>query len=129
MSNEYYDPPDQVESGSRARASSVNSVNTATDDAFDSLPADLTGTSAEVIAGRDGETSLLAKNNQQDVAIAALAAGSGIVVSAADTTAGFVDGKFTSDGSIEYNIESPGGNETMNLSVDDSYSFFAAIGF
>jgi len=75
---------------------------------------------AEVVAARDGEASLLAKQNVQDNAIAALAAGSGVVVSSNDTTAGFLNGKLVAGEGIDFTENNDGGNETLTVSGEDA---------
>lgn len=72
----------------------------------------------ELEAARDGETTLLAKEQAQDAAILAAIGGTSSLVSAADTTNGFLFDKIKSaDGSIAFAITSPAGNEKLDLSV------------
>jgi len=72
-------------------------------------------TKNEVEAARDGETDLLAKNNAQDDAISALAAGSGVVISANDTTVGFLNGKMLAGSNISLTENNDGGDETLTV--------------
>lgn len=82
---------------------------------IDDLAQTMGDTTDEVIAARDGEATLLAKQDAQDLAIAALAAGSGVVISAGDTTAGYVDGKLLAGDYITLTKGNAGANETMTF--------------
>lgn len=70
----------------------------------------------EVVAARDGEASLLAKQDAQDAAMAALAAGSGVTVSANDTTVGVLNGKLLAGQGIVLTENNDGGAETLTIS-------------
>lgn len=77
---------------------------------------------AEVEAARGGQASLLAKQDVQDLSIAALASGSGVVVSANDTTAGYLNGKLL--GTTEQIVateNNDGANETLTLSIPEIF--------
>lgn len=51
-------------------------------------------------------------------AVAAITAGSGVVVSSDDTTAGVLDGKLVAGEGIDRTVNNPAGNETMTISVE-----------
>lgn len=90
-------------------------------------------TTAEVEAARDGEASLLAKEQAQDSAILAVTGANGSLISAGDTTTGFLDGKLITSGantvaktsgyvitasdlrSMEFTKNNSGGNESLSL--------------
>lgn len=72
---------------------------------------------AEVEAARDGETTLLAQVNALQASIAALVVGSGCPVTAADTTPGYLNGKLLGDSDILLTVGTPGGNETLTISL------------
>ncbi|RJR14273.1 hypothetical protein C4588_00355 [Candidatus Parcubacteria bacterium] len=73
---------------------------------------------AEIEAARDGETDLLAKINVIKAAISSAAGGTYSLVSAADTTNGYLNDKITSTGgTLTKTIASPGGNEKLNLEI------------
>jgi len=91
--NEYYTPPADVVAGVRARSAKINELIAAADAGFDNIPADLAAT------------------------IAALTSGSGVVVSADDTTIGYLDGKQLAGSNITFVVGSPGGNETLTISM------------
>lgn len=74
----------------------------------------------EVEAARDGELSLLAKQQAQDSAIAALAAGSGVVISPNDTTTGFLNGKLIAGEGVDFTENNDGGDETLTISGEDA---------
>lgn len=69
---------------------------------------------AEIEAARDGESSLLAKEQAQDAAILAATGGTSLLVSATDNLNGFAYDKITST-YLDKTITSPGGNEKLNL--------------
>ena len=72
---------------------------------------------AEIEAGRDGESSLLDKMNALDTAIAALAAGSGVIVSANDTVVGVLNGKLVAGTGISLTEGNDGGDETFTIAA------------
>ena len=74
-------------------------------------------TRTEVTNARDGEATLLAQIDLLQASIAALLAGSGCPVSAADTTPGYLDGKLLGDSDILLTLGNPGGNETLTISL------------
>lgn len=92
--NEYYVPPADITAGIRARSAYINALNAAVDAGFDAIPADLAAT------------------------LAAIVAGSGVLVSAADTTVGVLDGKLLEGAMITFTIGSAGGNETLTISAN-----------
>lgn len=75
---------------------------------------------SELIAGRDGESSLLAKQNAQDASIAALATGSGVVVSSNDATVGYLNGKLVAGEGMDLTEGSDGGDEILTVSGEDA---------
>jgi len=82
---------------------------------------------AEVVAGRDGETTLLAQVNALqalidavEASIAALVQGSGIPISANDTTAGVLNGKALAGEAIILTEGNDGGDETLTWSCEDA---------
>jgi hypothetical protein len=52
--------------------------------------------------------------------VAALTAGSGVKISADDTTVGFLDGKLLAGEGIDLTVGSPAGNETLTISGEDA---------
>jgi hypothetical protein len=88
---------------------------------------------AEVVAARDGESSLLAKEQAQDASILAVTAANGSLISSGDTTPGFLDGKAITSGvntvaktsgyvvtasdlrSIQLTKNNAGGDESLTL--------------
>jgi len=70
--SEYFTVPDDVGAGNRGRSAKINEIIQAVEDGFDALPAGLPATTAEIIAARDGESNLLAKQDDQDSDISAL---------------------------------------------------------
>ncbi|MCP4607745.1 MAG: hypothetical protein GY845_03370 [Planctomycetes bacterium] len=106
--SEYYTPPADVIAGVRARSTKINAIIQSTEDGFDALPADLSGTSAEVIAGRDGEASLLAKNQAQDALISALEAAGGVLAS-------FLNGTYLAGHAI---VMTDNGDDTLTIDSD-----------
>jgi hypothetical protein len=77
--------------------------------------AELYLTKDEVEAARVGETSLLVKQQQQDLAITAAIAGSGCWVSANDTNTGYLNGKLIEGDGIDLTENNDGGNETLTI--------------
>ena len=73
---------------------------------------------AEVVTARDGESSLLAKEQAQDSAIVALVAGGGVLISPNDTTVGFLNDKLIEGKGTVLIENNDGGDET--LTVDTS---------
>lgn len=73
---------------------------------------------AEVEAARDGEVSLLAKEQAQDTAILAVTGANGSLVSSNDTTPGFLNGKLIEGAGITLTEGSDGGDETLAISMD-----------
>jgi len=92
--NEYYTPPVDVVAGVRARSAKINEIIAATDVGFDNIPVDFAAT------------------------LAAIVAGSGVLVSATDTTIGVLDGKLLEGAMITFTIGSAGGNETLTIKAD-----------
>lgn len=78
--------------------------------------------STEVEDARDGETDLLTKIDAIDTAVGALASGSGVVISANDTTAGFLNGKMLAGEGIDFTEGNDGGNETLTILCEDATS-------
>ena len=78
---------------------------------------------SEVEAARDGEASLLAKEQAQDDSIAALAAGSGVLISNNDTTVGYLNGKLVvgSLAGLTLTEQNDGGNETLAIDINEAY--------
>ena len=76
-----------------------------------------TSIEAEIIAARDGEPSLLVKEQQQDNSIAALVSGSGVKVSANDKTVRDLDTKLIMGEGLERVINNPGQDESMTMSI------------
>lgn len=56
-----------------------------------------------------------AKVDANTIAVAALASGSGVVVSANDTTVGYLNGKLVAGEGIEFTENNDGGNETLTI--------------
>jgi len=83
------------------------------------LYTDVAALETEITNARDGEANLLAKQDAQDVFIAALAAGSGVVISSNDTTVGFVNGKLLAGENITFTENNDGGDETMTIASED----------
>lgn len=85
--------------------------------------AELFAIKSEVEAARDGESSLLAKEQAQDDAIAALAAGSGVVISGNDTTVGYLNGKLVvgSLAGLTLTEQNDGGDETLAIDISETY--------
>ena len=82
---------------------------------------------AEVEEARDGETDLLAKEDAQDLAIAALTAGSGVAISASDQVVGFVDAKLLPGNEMVFTKNNPGATESMTFDIN--YEAMMEIGF
>ena len=67
---------------------------------------------------KDGEATLLAKEQAQDAAILAATGGTSSLVSAADTLNGYLNDKLTSTGgTLTKTIASPAGNEKLNFEI------------
>jgi len=75
---------------------------------------------AEVTAARDGEANLLAKIDAIDASIASLSSGSGVIVSANDTTTGYLNGKLVAGEGVDLTEGNDGGNETLTVSCEDA---------
>jgi microcystin-dependent protein len=75
----------------------------------------ISGNITEVQNARDGESTLLAQIDSLQLSIAALAAGSGIVISSGDTTAGFADTKLLAGDYITATKGNAGANETLTF--------------
>jgi hypothetical protein len=116
--SEYFTAPSDV-TASRARSSKINEIIQATEDGFDALPSGLGDLSTEVEAARDGYSTLLEKEQAQDTAISAATSGSGVLVSAADTTIGYLNGKLVAGRGVSFSVSNPGGNESMAINVGD----------
>lgn len=103
--SEYYTAPADVTAGNRTRSAKLNEMIQATEDGFDALPATL-------------DTRL----DDLDSAVAALAAGSGVVVSSDDTTAGYLTNKLITNGNfgITKTENNPGGNETLGIDIEET---------
>lgn len=77
-----------------------------------------TSVADEVVAARDGEVSLLAKEQAQDQAIASATSGSGVLVSDADKQLGFINTKMEfSVADFVTEILNPGENEVFRVSL------------
>jgi hypothetical protein len=74
---------------------------------------------AEVVAGRSGYDSLILKMNQLDSAILAVTAGNGSLVSANDTTPGFLNGKMAAGDWITLTEGNDAGDETLTVAVNE----------
>lgn len=74
----------------------------------------------EISNARVGEATLLAKQQAQDTAIAALVSGSGVFVSANDTTIGFLNGKLVVGEGIDLTENNNGGDESLTISCEDA---------
>jgi len=70
---------------------------------------------AEVVAARDGQATLLAQIQYLQTQLSALASGSGVVISADDTTAGYHEDKVLPGAFMSFATNSPGGNETRTI--------------
>uniref|UniRef100_A0A6M3KAQ7 Tail protein n=1 Tax=viral metagenome TaxID=1070528 RepID=A0A6M3KAQ7_9ZZZZ len=75
---------------------------------------------SEIVAGRDSESTLLARSQAITAAIAALTVGTGCPVSADDTTPGYLDGKLLAGEGIDFTVGSPAANETLTISGEDA---------
>lgn len=86
---------------------------------------------AEVEAGRNGETSLLAKMQALNAAITALTAGGGILITTSDTTPGVGQNKILVGEGLEATVGNAGANETYTIDAADAVglSFFNSIAF
>ena len=74
----------------------------------------------EIENARDGEANLLAKEDAQDAVIAALTAGSGVLVSSNDTTIGHLNGKLVAGEGVDLTEGNDGGDETLTISGEDA---------
>jgi len=121
MTNEYYAKPTELSPGSMARSANINIISQAVEAGFDSLPPGLSVVMSEIVDARDGRDSLLLKNKSQDMAIAAITAGSGVKATLNDQTIGTLSSKLIStDSSILFSTVSPGGDEQINISAPNS---------
>ena len=78
----------------------------------------------DTILGTDAVKDALLTKLDNDLAelfasVAAIAAGSGIIISLDDTTPGVLDGKILVGDGIDFTVGSPGGNETLTISFGD----------
>jgi len=71
----------------------------------------------EVVAARDGESSLLVKINAIDTTLAAVSAGSGVTISANDTTVGVLNGKAVAGIGVTFTENNDGAAETLTIAV------------
>ncbi len=83
-----------------------------TNDNVSELYTDTSSVTVEVEDARRGEATLLAKITLMDTGIEAATTGSGVLVSASDTTLGFLSTKIDTT-SITATIQNPGGNESI----------------
>lgn len=79
----------------------------------------------DTILGTDSVKDALLTKLDNDLAelfasIAAIAAGSGIIISTDDTTPGALDGKALAGNGIDFTVGSPAGNETLTISFGDA---------
>jgi len=77
----------------------------------------------EITAARDGEASLLAKEQAQDNSILAVTAANGSLISANDTTPGFLNDKLVVGTDIALTENNDGGNETISISTTANEDF------
>jgi len=77
-------------------------------------------TKAEVEAARDGEASLLDKEQAQDEAILAVTGANGSLISTNDTTPGFLNGKLVAGEGVNLTEGNDGGDETLTISGKDA---------
>ena len=81
----------------------------------------------EVIAARDGKGNLLAQIDDLQAAIIALLVGSGVPVTANDTTPGYLSTKVVStDGSVSFSVSNPGGDEKLDFSASATLATVSA---
>jgi len=120
--SDYFTAPADVGAGAFARSGKINEIIQAAEDGFDALPAGLNETSAEITAARDGESSLLAKEQLQDTAILAVTGANGSLISSNDDTPGFLNSKLVATGNfgITKTINNPGANETLGIDIEES---------
>lgn len=64
-----------------------------------------------------GHADLDARLDAMDNAMAALAAGSGVVVSSNDTTVGFLNGKLVVGEGLDFTENNDGGDETLTIAL------------
>lgn len=77
---------------------------------------ELFAVSTEVTNARDGESTLLAKEQAQDAAILAVTAANGSLVSSNDTTPGFLNGKMVDNTDLgELTEQTDGGDESLAI--------------
>jgi len=79
---------------------------------------ELYATKTEVENARNGEASLLAKQEVQDTAILAAQGGTSSLISATDTTNGFLLAKLPKGANITVTQGNTGGNETLTFSFE-----------
>ena len=109
ISSDYFDyTTGRLAAGQRARASTINDIFDEISAGFDLFP--------------DEDTL-----NAYFAAIAALAAGSGAVISADDTTVGYLDGKLLAGDGIDFTVGTPAGNETLTISGETGTAINAGI--
>ena len=78
-------------------------------------------TYADTVTVRDAIQSLLTDDlDELFASVAALAAGSGVLVSSNDTTVGYLNGKLTAGEGIDLTEGNDGGNETLAISCEDA---------
>lgn len=77
---------------------------------------------AEIVAARDGQSTLLAQINALQASIAALQTGSisGLLVSSNDTTVGYANGKLLAGEGIDFTEGNDGGDETLTIDGEDA---------
>jgi uncharacterized repeat protein (TIGR03837 family) len=66
------------------------------------------------------EANLLAKIDAIDASIASLSSGSGVIVSANDTTTGYLNGNLVAGEWVDLTEGKDGGNETLTVSCEDA---------
>jgi len=93
-----------------------NALKTKANAGFD----DTDTNTAEIVAARDSEASLLAQIDALQASIAVLVATSACPVSADDTTPGYLDGKLLAGEGIDFTVGSPAGNETLTIAGEDA---------
>ena len=81
---------------------------------------DLSGSNFRI--RKDGNDMKFTDDNQSEVSLSTLAAAAGandkVKASVADTTAGYLQGKFNAGDGLDEAIGTPAGNETLDVSVD-----------
>lgn len=81
---------------------------------------DLSGSSFRI--RKDGNDMKFTDDSQSEISLSTLAAAAGandkVKASVADTTAGYLQGKFNAGDGLDEAIGSPAGNETLDVSVD-----------